>query len=682
MDTFKVNRSRLFTEPYLPGALTRLRNQAYVKVVGAHNNDLALTDVDKDQLLDAMSKFLSDWESAGGVVAEGLKEAMRNQKIVVQSPSEIYVTPFPLLLKCNRCSVIDFYGSKSRQELIADSIKRRITDRGGRPYVRCKMPGCTGHMVQVPYVSVHRCGEMSPISIPHTAARRTNIGLRDEGGSFFSTSFVDVDTRETLGKALQEDCPGCRSAYPGAESKNKRGTPITGGDAYQSQLLQYIALSKDAGALVSSVYGQFKADGSSLNGVSSDIAEGLASTLLGAVGSIDFKAHLQEMFASTGDSQGDLAEIKTKLEKKHKQRAKIAMQAEDDDDFADLLVSIDKDIAALELKLQQAEGRFKTIRKLLPDDDTLLALLNQRRSFEAVLLRDDVKARPVDDAVAETTDPVAREALAQQWSTVQKRYGVASISHIPDLLVVLSALGYTRERKRPSLDPTAIPVQLSGFEDENDENLRGKSSVYAMSARTEALWIRLDARRVLRWCVTHAGWESPGEDVLHDERASHAHLLRHSRALTMPSGEVASEARDGIDPESAPFHLMHSICHALLANARRHTGYDDKSLTEYLLPMDLSFVIYVTSVQNYTAGGLLTLFQHYLQNWFDDASRFAFNCAFDPICSDNGGACNGCLQTELGCETFNHGLSRSYLHGGTLGRAEEGFLSGGYWTDV
>lgn len=682
MDYMSVNRSRLFTEAFLPGAITRLRNQAYVKVVGARNNDLALADVDKDQLLDAMHNFLFDWESAGGVVSADLREAMRNNKIVVQAPSEIYVTPFPLLLKCKQCNVIDFYGFKGKQDKIAEAVKRRITERGGQSFVRCKMAGCGGQMVQVPYVAVHRCGELAPISIPHTVSRRDNIGIRDEGGSFFSTSFFDVDTRETLGKALQEDCSGCRTAYPGVDGKNKRGTPITNGEAYKSQLLQYIALTKDAGSLVSSVHKQLNADGNGLGGVCTDIAEGLASSLLGITTSHAFESHLRQVFTSTGQEQDDIAEIRAQLEKKHKQRIKLQVQAEDDEDMAGILADVMKQIAALELKLRQAEGQFKSVRALIPEDATLLALLSQRRSLESVLLRHDVSAQPVEDAIANTADIVAREALEQQWQTIQKRYGIASISHIPNLLVVLSAIGYTRERKRPSLEAGVIPVQLSGFEDENDDNLRGKSSVYAMSARTEALWIRLDARRLLRWCVTHSGWESPGDAVMNDAHAAHACLLRQCPALTMPPGEVAAETRNGIQPENAPFHLLHSICHALLATARRHTGYDDKSLTEYLLPMDLSFVIYVTSVQNYTAGGLFTLFQHYLQNWFDDASRFAFNCAFDPICSDNGSACNGCLQTELGCETFNHGLSRSYLHGGTLGRAEESFVSGGYWSDV
>ncbi len=66
-----------------------------------------------------------------------------------------------------------------------------------------------------------------------------------------------------------------------------------------------------------------------------------------------------------------------------------------------------------------------------------------------------------------------------------------------------------------------------------------------------------------------------------------------------------------------------------------------------MLPMDLSFLLYISSVQDYTAGGMLTLFRHYLQSWFDDASMYAFSCPFDPVCTDSGGACSGCVQTEL-----------------------------------
>jgi hypothetical protein len=100
---------------------------------------------------------------------------------------------------------------------------------------------------------------------------------------------------------------------------------------------------------------------------------------------------------------------------------------------------------------------------------------------------------------------------------------------------------------------------------------------------------------------------------------------------------------------------------------------------EYLLPMDLSVLLYVSSVQNYTSGGLLSLFKHHMLAWFDDASMYAFNCAFDPVCSDVGGACSGCIQTEIGCETFNHGPSRSYVHGGSADREGAVLINGGFW---
>ncbi|MFP3848066.1 hypothetical protein [Pseudomonas sp. W5-01] len=54
------------------------------------------------------------------------------------------------------------------------------------------------------------------------------------------------------------------------------------------------------------------------------------------------------------------------------------------------------------------------------------------------------------------------------------------------------------------------------------------------------------------------------------------------------------------------------------------------------MTMDLSVILYVLSAQNYAAGGLLTSCLHCLKSLFDDASMFAFNCAFDPVCTNRG----------------------------------------------
>ena len=203
--------------------------------------------------------------------------------------------------------------------------------------------------------------------------------------------------------------------------------------------------------------------------------------------------------------------------------------------------------------------------------------------------------------------------------------------------------------------------------------------LYVLSAQTEALWIKLDPIKVLQWCVNHGGWEAPPEGVLLSRAAAQGYLLSNSPALTCAPGVVLELTKTQGVSRAAPFHLLHTMSHVLLLTARRHSGYDSLSLTEYLFPMDLSFLIYVTSVQNYTAGGLLTLFQHYLRHWLEDASLHAYNCAFDPICSDVGSACPGCIKIPRGCETFNSDLSRAYLHGGYVDKDQRLMASKGYW---
>jgi hypothetical protein len=315
---------------------------------------------------------------------------------------------------------------------------------------------------------------------------------------------------------------------------------------------------------------------------------------------------------------------------------------------------------------------------VVPSDATLHRVVSQRRTFESVLLQHDVSGLTVEACIEQASDLTQQESLRQQWGRVKDSYSVASVTHIPDLRVVLATVGFSRERASPGNNLNAPAVVLNRFEDSVDESMRGRVPVYAMSAKTEALWVRLDPKKVLAWCVRSVGWSPPDADILGSSERSHAYLLDNCRALTMSPGQVSSHA--GLPQrEGAPFHLLHTISHALMLTARRHSGYDDKSIMEYLLPMDMSVLLYVSSVQNYTAGGLLSLFKHHLLAWFDDASMYAFNCAFDPVCSDVGGACSGCIQTELGCETFNHGPSRSYVHGGAIDREGAVLINGGFW---
>ncbi|MFG0840812.1 hypothetical protein [Pseudomonas sp. FYR_5] len=680
MDKEYVSRSRLFREAFLPGAFTRLRNQAYGRVMGILNNSgSALEGVDKEQLREAVLTFVHDWESAGGQVDPTFLTAAEKKRLEIQSPSEIFVSPAPLILSCKRCRVLDFYDSKEPDDRTLSKMQARIRTHHGRSFIPCKRPSCSGEMIQLPYVSVHRCGFVNPVHIPHAARRSTSIGYRD-AGSFFHSSFIDVESGDKLSGTHQDDCPACSAAF-GAEIQ-KRGTPLTSGESFYAQSTQYIALSEDRGKLTASLLQCLQGAAEGAEGMAQDIAEGVALTLLKRMSGRELEQKLSLMLAANIGDADEQAALRTLLERKKLSIAKLEAMAEDNEDLAVVLDSARKEVAHIEGQLAAASGCFRAVRDLVPELTTLIEIVGNRRTLEAVFLPHDVQGRTIEQEIQETIDIAQKDLLADQWQSVQERYGIDSITHIPDLRVVLATLGYSRERSTPSINPEAPPVMLNAFADRVDEAMKGKTSIYAMSAKTEALWVRLDPRKVLRWCIDSAFLESPSEAVLQDKARSHAYLLSHYNVLAMHPGKAAREISARTPEDGAPFNLLHSISHSLMLTARRHTGYDSKSIQEYLIPMDLSVVLYVSSVQNYTAGGLLTLFQHYLQPWFDDASMFAFNCAFDPVCTDVGNACSGCVQIEIGCETFNQGLSRAYIHGGPANREGSLMIRKGYWDKV
>ncbi|MBP0941006.1 hypothetical protein V2K16_14440 [Pseudomonas alliivorans] len=676
MDKEYVSRSRLFREAFLPGAFTRLRNQAYGRVMGIINSGSALDGVDKEQLREAVLNFVNDWESAGGAVDPTFMTAAEKKRLEIQSPSEVSVSPAPLILSCKRCKVLDFYDTREPEDRHLSKMQARIRERHGRSFIPCKRSGCPGEMIQLPYVSVHRCGYASPVHIQHAARRSTNIGYRDSG-SFFHSSFFDVESGDKLSGSAQDKCQACSGQFE--DEVQKRGTPLTSGESFYAQSTQYIALSEERGKLIAKLLQclQDAAEGS--EGMAQDVAEGVILALLKKMSGRELEQKLIQLLSENISDAEEQVILRTKLEKKKLSVIKYEALAEDDEDLAEMLDSTRKEVADIEAMLATSSGCFSDARTFISQVSTMIDLVSNRRTLEAVFLPHDVQGRTITQEIDETSDKVQREALSAQWQNVQERYGIDSITHIPDLRVVLAALGYTREKSAPSINPGTPPVVLNAFADRVDEAMKGKTSIYAMAAKTEAIWIRLDARKLLRWCVDAAYLESPSEDVFQDKARSHAYLLSNYHVLSMPPGRAAKDIPSRRPEEGAPFNLLHSISHALMLTARRHTGYDSKSIQEYLIPMDLSVILYVSSVQNYTAGGLLTLFQHYLQAWLDDASMFAFNCAFDPVCTDVGNSCSGCVQIEIGCETFNQGLSRAYIHGGAANRECSLNIRRGFW---
>jgi hypothetical protein len=680
MEQQYIAKSRLFRESYLPGGIIRLRNNAYGMVMGTKNNSQGLQNIEPSQLLDVIQKFVDGWSNlTGGAVDEALNYALNTKSLLIQCPSELYISPYPLLLQCTSCKVLDFYSRRASDEKQINDLKRRITRAGGKPRIKCKRPSCGGHMLQLPYLSVHRCGSVSPINMPYQTMRIPYVTFEDRGGSFFGSSFGNFETGERVATALSMNCPACSQRYPEFAELSQRGTPITGGESFFPHAVQYISLNQTDGILVTDICSHFSG-GPPFAGIALDFAEGIVAGLLGIIPPDRLKKQLAKLLQDGGCDKNATEKINKTLSEKR--AAYDAYAGKSDDPFMQqILASVLREIADLEGQLAEALGLFKEVRNHIADTHVIESLANERRTQESVFFRGAFKEFTIKDRLQDEPDSEVRESMTQQWDNLKTSYGVDDIVHISNLNVVLATLGYTREKRQPLADNDNVaPVVLKPFEETVDQSLLGKSIVYAMSAETEGLHIRLDPRKILKWCQVQFNWDVPSPDLFLNRTAAHAHLLKTCPALTLAPAEVKRETKFLALKDSAPFHLLHTISHCLLSVAKRHTGYDNKSLTEYLLPMDLSFLIYVTSVQNYTAGGLLTLFKHYLIPWFDDASNFAFQCVFDPVCSDQGGSCSGCVQTVLGCETFNRGLSRAYLFGGEVVEEDKTLIvPKGFW---
>jgi hypothetical protein len=682
-----ISKSQMFFDGLLPGNIYRTRNRAFAKIVGTGNNDEQSKEIDRDQLLDVTRKIIREWDEQPGAVVDSdlaISVSPSEDNAVIISPDSIYVDPYPLMLKCSVCHALDHYNSRaSIKERIA-KLSKKIRTSGNRSRIPCARNGCHGNMLQMKHVSIHRCGKMEEIQLRQPIPKPYEVGFISKGGSFKQGRFVNMNTGENTNSSHQRPCAHCNSIHPGSEGVIQGITTVDNPEKFFPLNIQYLCLDKSTGTKVSQVTQIIGTPSEPLSPIGRDLAEALGACLIGQCTGEGLNQHIQDVLNGDSQDESKIVEIQAELDQARSLRDAVFKQmlGVSEETARDACKVFDAQIDGLESKLTVASGKYSGVLDYL-SEGTIQLLSANRRSFEATLMPYDFarERQTLPEMIGRIADPVLKDRLLQDSAVLKSRYGVNEISHYKEVNVVMASIGYTREKMgaSESTGGDVVPTILMGYKDECNESLMGKTVIYGLPAKTEGIHIRLDPCRILRWCVESAGWENPGEKYFLDEVLARTYLLENCPALKMDPSEVMFDTRHDPLLNSAPFHLLHTISHCLLGVIKRHTGYDEKSVMEYLLPMDFSFILYVASVKNYTAGGLLTLFKHHLRQWFDDASNYAFNCIFDPVCSDKGSTCSGCVQIVLGCETFNHGLSRSYLHGGMVDDSQHVCVTTGFW---
>lgn len=242
------------------------------------------------------------------------------------------------------------------------------------------------------------------------------------------------------------------------------------------------------------------------------------------------------------------------------------------------------------------------------------------------------------------------ELYKNLYPSAIKTAALESVDFISKFPVLTGHYGYTRGKFDPG------KTKLMPF-----RSKRGYC-IYADLAETEALFIRLDPKKV-------AGWlENKGHDLpaWHDEKTARAAIISSAKIPDAWGNRQDSIGADLLE-------LIHSYAHRFLRIAATFAGIDRNALSELLVPIHCGFFIYAAAKGDFVLGGLQAVFETELHNLLNAVVYDERRCPLDPGCSDAGGACVGCLHLgEPSCQYFNRYLSRSTLFD------ENGYLSYSY----
>lgn len=228
-----------------------------------------------------------------------------------------------------------------------------------------------------------------------------------------------------------------------------------------------------------------------------------------------------------------------------------------------------------------------------------------------------------------------------------KQFGLAEVTLLQEFPIAHVVAGYTREEFNPNnLD------NLLSFNFFSAEN--GKYPMYGQRVTTEALLFRLDPSCVVDWLsyagvIDNCAVENAIEEIFS--------RMKPIMSIFEPPQDILTTSILG---------LIHSFSHKAIRALARLSGLKTDSLSEYILPFNLTFIIYPGARSEFVLGGL----EHVFRNYLDECLRSLVEqsrCVFDPPCSRSRGACAVCLFIgEVACERFNTALSRHYLFGGQL----------------
>lgn len=478
---------------------------------------------------------------------------------------------------------------------------------GDRTRTTCR--ACGGTAEQWSFVEYHRCGYISGLNPPF-CQNRCGKGMKILNRE--SRSFSEWGWR----------CAGCGTVspfgvYKGCKECGNGRVRISRPDANPVYYAQYVTVVNPP---AKSAYTLFEAEGV------------YAAAVAQAMGVLPPGLDGLQQGVEADDSGESLEQA----------RRELLDQWDLDEDDEDDRRMLEKMLEKKRVKLQSRPDWRSEIKKLSLAEEELTELGHQ--CAELALARE---ASPVtlEDLVNLAPSATYRAMYEIDYKEALDKYGFAEAMLLREFPMAQVVAGYTRESKEPELG-----VEFNFF--------KGSGSsfyMYGQRTETEALFFRLDPARVLRWLVDSGVVDDPGNVEAQSWIFSN----------TRPVGSIFEPPEHRIT--AAILGLVHSVAHRTLKAVAVRSGLKPESLSEYLFPHNLAFLVYADTSGEFVLGGLEHVFKNYLAeslNHMDEERR----CVFDPPCKNDKGSCAVCMHlSENSCARFNSALSRHYLFGGEHG---------------
>lgn len=282
-----------------------------------------------------------------------------------------------------------------------------------------------------------------------------------------------------------------------------------------------------------------------------------------------------------------------------------------------------------------------------------------------------VRFNHLDNDLSPRTDA----ARVEQQDVTEKRMsslGMADLGLIREFDLCRFTHGFTRMANDPLIErlegpkPVKFPVRLNLFPSLGNR----KRPIYVVTQANEAFYVRLRPEVVYAWLQTLGLEDLPEWDPTGQLKLG-AHLLQ----MASPFGKYFSELHPG--PASTyryVYTLLHTYAHVFMRSISEFSGLDLGSISEYLFPADLAFVVYRNGT-TMDLGNLSALWRNFNNTFLEHLlSPKTLMCGSGSLCDTNAhkpGACPDCIMVpETSCLASNQLLSRAVLRGGPAPRED------------